>query len=147
MEVMVCVALGACVILALSCAWACVHLIRANSREVGRVIAQTDERVKVFMRYAEKACDRWMAVTTPNNFAAMREQSGVIEGAQSSTKPHYLDEAKIADELDAKKRAADASILSEQRVRSALREEINASSHGTIPISTAMDFERRNGAP
>jgi hypothetical protein len=114
------------------------------SRELMRVVAQTDERAKMHMRHADKAHDRLMAIATPNNYAAFRAESGIVEGAQYSTKQHFHDGAETSEALDRKRKLAEQATQTMNNVRESLQQEVAGRTR--VPMNTALDADR-NGSP
>lgn len=68
---------------------ALVVVVKNQHNAIARVIAQSDEHVKVHASYSEKAINRYMAAATPETFKSMRQNSGLVDGAQAAVKPHY----------------------------------------------------------
>lgn len=139
-EVLVAALAGIVALLALGNA----YFTSRHAKEIARVLAQCDESRKATQRAADKVMDRWMAVTTPNNFVTMRQHSGVVEGVQAAIKPHYLDEKKIAEELDARRLAEEQATITMQNVRAAMNGDL-AHREAKRPMLTAMDADQ--GAP
>jgi hypothetical protein len=120
------------------------RFVEGASKRQMQTVAQCDERTKAFMKFADTAIDRVMAGALPNTYASMREQSGVVEGAQYSTKEHFHDDQEIAKQLDDRRKRAEAESARMQGIRNALAGEIQQKNAQT-PVMTAADFER-NGA-
>lgn len=110
----------------------------AHARRLMQMVAQCDERVKAHMRNNDKMLDRFMAILAPQNYHAMRQASGQVEGAQYSTKQHFQDPDQIAEELDRKRRQAEEAASSLRDARDQLE---MAQAHRSPPIATAADFE------
>ena len=117
------------------------------SRELMRMVAQTDERTKAFMRNSDKVLDRWMAMSAPTNYANMRQNSGIIEGAQHGTKQHFVDPSEPNEAPLTQAELADQATLRMNRVKSGLDAAIQERGK-VVPVATALDFDRmQNGGP
>jgi len=117
-------------VLVLSSAWS----TRVFMREIMRLMAQTDERIKSFMRNSDKVLDRWMAMTAPNNYGNMRDRSGLVEGAQYATRQHFAESP--GSDGPAPSAAADKA----REAREAIRAEAER------PVLTTLDFDRNGPA-
>ena len=90
---LVALAVAASCLVALVAAKGMRELNASYTKEVGRLLAQTDESRKVANVQVEAANARLMAHFDPNGHIVQRTNSGVIQGAQSKVEPHFANEA------------------------------------------------------
>lgn len=147
MDVLIAVLVGVIALLALGAQLLAGRAASAHAQNLMQMVAQTDERVKAYMRNCDKVLDRWMAMKAPENFAMMREESGIVEGAQHSTKQHFHTDAEIAEQLDRKRQDAEKATATLRAVRAQVNQEIQARDEQNGIPQTVLDFERQNGAP
>lgn len=89
---LVALAIAASCIVALVAARGMRELNASYTKEVGRLLAQTDESRKVANVQVESANARLMAHFDPHGHIVQRSNSGVIQGAQSKVEPHFAND-------------------------------------------------------